>query len=390
MSTVSYFHWNKAELLKCTEPRSAFIYYSDYRLNLITGHDEAQGFAHLCRELAEMNISDFRKTPYVAHFYFEAGYFLLEMKESLQEDTPLAIVIDYGESHFLSKKRFKSQRPFELKYLQGPIYSDYKKQFAKVYEHLLEGDCYQINLTHSYEYFYERFFSSEEWLNHFLSSPRLSPYAHATYVQDSEQLILSNSPECLVQKSLMGNEVFSMPIKGTFKMPNESEYKKKWQALQSSLKDEGELNMITDLIRNDLNFLTNCQSKIQSLKKPLKVPGLLHQYSLISAPTHPFMDIYSLIMALFPGGSITGAPKKRVLNYIHQIEHNPRGLYCGSTLLHFEKFCGMNINIRTADISLLDRHLKLGAGGGVTLRSKPHEEFLEMKSKADSFLTLFS
>jgi anthranilate/para-aminobenzoate synthase component I len=77
------------------------------------------------------------------------------------------------------------------------------------------------------------------------------------------------------------------------------------------------------------------------------------------------------------------------MEYIHQIESNPRGLYCGSTLLMFEKFCGMNINIRTADISLLDRHLKVGAGGGLTLRSKSSDEFLEMKAKVESFLTLF-
>lgn len=390
MSVVSYFHWNKTELLKCTEPRSAYLYYSDYRLDLLTGHYDPVGFDRLCRELAEINVTDFRKSPYVAHFYFEAGFYLLGMKEKITEETPLAIVVDYGEGHYVSKKRFKPvQKNFELKYLQGPLYSDYKKQFEKVYEHLLDGDCYQINLTNPYEYFYDKSLNADDWLNHFFSSPKLSPYAHATYIQDSEQLILSNSPECLIQKSNSGDELFAMPIKGTVRLQSEEKFMQAWNELKNSEKNEGELYMITDLLRNDLNFLSQGKSKVVALKKPLFVPGLVHQYSVISSPIRPYQDLYSLLLSVFPGGSITGAPKKRVMEYIHQIESNPRGLYCGSTLLMFEKFCGMNINIRTADISLLDRHLRVGAGGGLTLRSKPSDEFLEMKAKVESFLTLF-
>ena len=391
MSAVSYFHWNQSELLKCTEPRSAFLYFSTYRLNLLTGHYEATGIDRLWRELAEINITDFKQSPYVIHFYFEAGFYLHGMKDHLQEETPLAMVLDYGEGHFVSKKRFKKPTTqLELKYLQGPLFSDYKKQFEEVYRHLLNGDCYQINLTHPFEYFYEKTHSSDDWLNHFFSSEKISPYAHATYIQDSEQLILSNSPECLVQKSQRGDEIFTMPIKGTIRFKDNNESLKIWNTLKNSIKDENELFMITDLLRNDLNFLSGGKSCVRALKKPLHVPGLLHQYSVISAPLKPFQDLYSTLLGIFPGGSITGAPKKRVMEYIHQIEMNPRGLYCGSTLLMYEKFCGLNINIRTADISLLDRHLKLGAGGGVTLKSKPSEEFLEMKFKAESFLTLFS
>lgn len=390
MSVVSYFHWNKSEFLKCSDPRSAYLYYSDYRLNLLTGHYEATGFSHLCRELAEINVTDFKPSPYVVHFYFEAGYYLQEMKDKITEETPLAIAIDYGEGHYVSKKRFKKQgQGVDLKYLQGPLYSEYKKQFAKVYEHLLDGDCYQINLTHPYEYFYDKTLNADQWLNHFLSSEKLSPYAHATYIQESEQLILSNSPECLIQKSNQGDELFTMPIKGTVKVTTGKNENLAWSELKNSEKNEGELYMITDLLRNDLNFLSGGKSRVVALKKPLKVPSLVHQYSVVSAPIKPFQDIYSTLLALFPGGSITGAPKKRVMDYIHAIETNPRGIYCGSTLLMFEKFFGMNINIRTANISLLDRHLLLGAGGGLTLRSQCSEEFLEMKSKSESFLTLF-
>jgi anthranilate/para-aminobenzoate synthase component I len=91
---------------------------------------------------------------------------------------------------------------------------------------------------------------------------------------------------------------------------------------------------------------------------------------------------------LFPGGSVTGAPKKRVMEIILAIERYKRGIYCGSTLLCHEEKKIASINIRTAQLSVGDRLWRYGAGGGVTLLSSPVSEFQEMESKVHSFLTL--
>ena len=92
--------------------------------------------------------------------------------------------------------------------------------------------------------------------------------------------------------------------------------------------------------------------------------------------------------ALFPGGSITGAPKKRVMEIIGDTERFDRGIYCGSTVLCIGNKKVASINIRTANIHLEERMWRYGAGGGITLLSRPVDEFKEMEAKVSSFLTL--
>jgi anthranilate/para-aminobenzoate synthase component I len=96
------------------------------------------------------------------------------------------------------------------------------------------------------------------------------------------------------------------------------------------------------------------------------------------------------MQCLFPGGSVTGAPKLRVMELIQQIERFQRGIYCGSTLLFFKERKLASINIRTANINLGERLWRYGAGGGVTLLSKAHKEFQEMEFKVSSFLTFLN
>jgi anthranilate/para-aminobenzoate synthase component I len=96
------------------------------------------------------------------------------------------------------------------------------------------------------------------------------------------------------------------------------------------------------------------------------------------------------MQSLFPGGSITGAPKKKVMSLISSFERYQRGAYCGSTLLCINKRKSASINIRTALIDFEHKVWRYGAGGGITLLSKAHEEFQEMELKVSSFTSLFS
>jgi anthranilate/para-aminobenzoate synthase component I len=102
------------------------------------------------------------------------------------------------------------------------------------------------------------------------------------------------------------------------------------------------------------------------------------------------LSLLKTLDCLFPGGSVTGAPKKRVMQIIQEVERYSRGIYCGSTLLCVGDKKVSNINIRTASVSVNDRLWRYGAGGGVTLLSRPVNEFQEMESKVSSFLTLLN
>ena len=118
----------------------------------------------------------------------------------------------------------------------------------------------------------------------------------------------------------------------------------------------------------------------------LLVPGLIHQYSEIKVPLSQHVTLKNILEKIFPGGSITGAPKKRVMQILKKLESRSRGFYCGSTLLFSKGQIEASINIRSSVVDFKKRSLSYQAGGGITLLSQPQHEFLEMTYKHDSYI----
>ena len=179
-----------------------------------------------------------------------------------------------------------------------------------------------------------------------------------------------------------------MPIKGTLKV-EDADYDKAWKELERDEKNQAELYMITDLMRNDLTKLTLKPAKVVHNKYPLHVPGLIHQFSVIESSLSPNQNMCNIVKSLFPGGSITGAPKKNTMELIEKIEKFKRGFYCGSTILCYKNRKTASINIRSAEIDYTQNEVKYGAGGGITLQSQALEEFEETLNKLKSFILLF-
>jgi para-aminobenzoate synthetase component 1 len=376
----SSFNWNKTSILELKAPRKAFIYYRKTRLDLLTGFPQTYPVERFLSELESLKLQDKVDKPLVFHFHYELGLLLAGLGHHITDETPLAIEIEYEKKKW-SKKRPSSLRRIPLKTLERPTWSEYKEAFAFIQEELLQGNCYQVNLTYPFEFETEEVFDPHDICDFFFSR-HPSAFAHATYLGD--EMILSNSPECLFQYEK--NSLLTMPIKGTVK--RQKNWKPQWEKMLGDLKEEGELNMITDLLRNDLNKIEHPRAKVIRKRSPLLVPGLLHQYSLLSVELESSVSMLKSLEALFPGGSVTGAPKKRVMDIIQRAERYPRGIYCGSTVLCLDARKVASINIRTASLSLGDRLWKYGAGGGITLLSRPTSEFQEMEQKVASFLTL--
>ncbi len=377
----SRFRINKTKFLELSNPKSAFIYYRSTRLNLLTGFPEVYPLKKFLDRLEEKKIQDQFKTPIVYHFYYELGLIIQGLGHSVSDEAPLAIEIEYEKKSFKSKPKSRLSS-IPLKTLERPTWSEYKGAFNHIQEELLSGNCYQVNLTYPFDFETEEVIDPRDICDYFFSLDNLSAYAHATFLGD--EMILSNSPECLFQYKK--NEIFTMPIKGTMKRGKN--WKADWKKMLSDVKEEGELNMITDLLRNDLNRLEKPQAKVIKTRAPLLVPNLLHQYSLISIHIKKPLSILRILESVFPGGSVTGAPKKRVMEIIQNAERFERGIYCGSTLLCMDDKKVASINIRTAFLSVGDRTWRFGAGGGITLLSKATSEFQEMEAKVSSFLTL--
>lgn len=379
----SRFKWNKETVLELEDAQSAYLYFRTTRINLLTGFPEVYPLEKFMNELAMIELQGRVELPRVFHFYYELGLVLAGLGHSVNDDLPLAMDIVYEKKKF-KKKPSSKLKTIPLKTLERPNWTEYKDAFNHIQEHLLAGNAYQVNLTYPFDFELDDIMDPRDLCDYFFSRDGLSAYAHATYFNDD--MILSNSPECLFQ--YRKNELFTMPIKGTRSVGKN--WQSEWKKILSSVKEEGELNMITDLLRNDLNRLERPRAQVLKKRAPLLVPGLLHQYSLVSIKLNNPVSLLKTLESVFPGGSVTGAPKKRVMEIIQETERFQRGIYCGSTLLCLGDKKVASINIRTASISISDKLWRYGAGGGITLLSKAPSEYQEMESKVSSFLTLLN
>jgi len=202
----------------------------------------------------------------------------------------------------------------------------------------------------------------------------------------SEGYILSTSPERFLK--VTDGSVLSQPIKGTLCFDEFSE--EFIESLTSSIKEDAELSMIVDLIRNDISADCELGSvEVTEHKSVMKVDNLLQMYSSVAGILKSDRDVVDLLFTAFPGGSVTGCPKKRSMELIDSLESHSRGVYCGS-LVRIRDMANMDssISIRTGYYE--DGVLSFYAGSGIVADSVPEMEYEESVSKADKFLRLIN
>jgi para-aminobenzoate synthetase component 1 len=393
----SYFYIKKHQkFLYCYQPSSCRLYYLDFYIDLITGEKVYTPIEELEEKIQKVEVSHTTSHPYVIHFFYELGYLWNGLRNLIPSNRPLAIEINYANYSFVSQNKFEKRgQKIELEAVEYPIFKEYASQFEKIYEHLLDGDCYQVNLTSQFYFKIKNEITPLDFLHAlWRKSEDIGAYAHATYLHPLGKMFVSNSPECLF--SLSNNQfdstkIMTAPIKGTIALDNFAGDKTKaYQALVESKKDQAELYMIADLLRNDLAKIASTPAIIEKKKAPLFVPGLAHQYSLLSCFVDNDTSLLEVMRSLFPGGSITGAPKKRVMQIISKLENEPRSFYCGSTLLLHGSMKKASINIRSSEVDFLAKEVAYGAGGGITLNSHVQDEFDEVYVKMKSFIDILN
>ena len=355
---------------------------------MITGEShpfEIEGWLHTL----DFKVHQHKIDKRFIHLFYELGFLFEGMTEEIKSTELLAIDILYStkEIDFVKTETKK----IILSLNNAPHFHQYKKQFEAGYQELLEGNCYQFNLTGEYSYSFEEDTLPEDFIAAlWRQSKGRGPYASATYIEYLDKLFLSNSPECLFQ--YQGDTLTTRPIKGTLKRntDDKKEIDRLWSELSQDKKSQGELYMITDLLRNDLSRIDLPCSVVTKKKAPLLVPGLLHQYSEIQVKLRSHITLKNILEKIFPGGSITGAPKKRVMRILKNIENRTRGFYCGSTLLFSPGQIEASINIRSSVVDFKKCSVNYQAGGGITLLSQPQFEFEEMTYKHDSYIDILT
>jgi para-aminobenzoate synthetase/4-amino-4-deoxychorismate lyase len=247
---------------------------------------------------------------------------------------------------------------------------------------IADGDCYQINLTFPLE-----FSVYGHPLALYAGLRERQPVRYGAYVATAEETLLSFSPELFFER--VGQRVVTRPMKGTAPRgatPADDEAQR--MALLASAKERAENVMIVDLLRNDLGRLAAPgKVRVESLCAAEAYPTLWQLVSTVSAEL-PDARLRDLFQALFPCGSITGAPKIHAMQRIGELEATPRGVYTGALgWLAPGGDCRFNVAIRTLQVES-DGRASLGVGSGIVIDSDPPGEYAECLLKS-RFLTGF-
>jgi para-aminobenzoate synthetase/4-amino-4-deoxychorismate lyase len=260
----------------------------------------------------------------------------------------------------------------------------YASRFARVKEYIAAGDIYQANLSLRAGF---AFLGDPLALYEQLRAQ--SGAAHCGYVDDGERQVLSLSPELFFDLAADGR-LAMRPMKGTLARVGGDDAER--AELSASAKDRAENLMIVDLIRNDVSRIAEKGSvEVSDLFKLETYPTLHAMVSTVTARKRADAGIADILRALFPCGSITGAPKIRAMEILHQLESSPRGAYCGAVGYFAPPSNGNGIsacfNVAIRTITIRNGHGELGIGGGVVQDSIASGEYAECLVKARFFET---
>ncbi|MCA8276369.1 aminodeoxychorismate synthase component I [Burkholderia sp. AU30280] len=255
-------------------------------------------------------------------------------------------------------------------------FNEYREKVSKIKRLLESGDVYQINLTFPIDVEIEG--NPESIYREIIN---LHPVSHAAYIDDGESLVLSFSPELFLSRS--GSILTSRPMKGTApRHRHPAEDLISARALQASIKDRAENAMIVDLLRSDMGKIARFGSvKVEKLFDLERYPSIWTLTSTIKADIGP-ASFFEILRALFPCGSVVGAPKIAAIRHIRQLEMEDRGLYCGSIgWMAPNGDFSLNVAIRTLALGKNGSGV-YGVGGGVVLDSKADLEWSECQWKS--------
>lgn len=259
----------------------------------------------------------------------------------------------------------------------------YLSGVRRIQDYLRAGDCYQVNFAQTFR----AGGKGDPW-QAYRRLRTINPAPYAAYLNTPFGQVLSASPERFLE--VRDRRVQTRPIKGTRpRSPDRATDRALAGELARSTKDRAENVMIVDLLRNDLG--KSCKPGSVQVPDLFRVESFASVHHLVSTVTGELAegrDALHLLADCFPGGSITGAPKRRAMEIIAELEPEPRGLYCGSIgYLGYDGSMDTNIAIRT--LTHVDGEMRFGAGGGIVIDSDPEAEYQESLDKAARLIALF-
>lgn len=346
-----------------------------------------------------------KKHLLIGFLSYDLGYTLQEIKQTKEDDVGLPRIVVFAYDNYLEKtvdgiaacstsddfinsiqnlRQEDNENIAEIKFEQSWNKKAYGQAFEKIKRYIYDGVMYQINLTQKLEARTE----ADARAIYAKLSARNSAKMKAYFEGNGFELI-SMSPERFVQTE--GKNIYTTPIKGTRPKGNdEREYENNLKSLLDSEKEKAELNMITDLLRNDLGKVCSAGSiKVDKERGIDVLSKVIHTYSLITGRLKPDITPVKALLSMFPGGSITGCPKHKAMEIIDELELTSRSAYCGS-IFSIDDKGNLDSSILIRTLIKKDKRLVLSVGGGIVYDSNEKKEYQESFDKAASITEMLA
>ena len=319
---------------------------------------------------------------YVAGFFsYELGYVFEDKLSSYPlNGFPLMHVGCYKTSQRHKDQLVGGGSACEIKNIRFNISREkYFEHIDIIRSYLQSGDVYQI--TYCLKILFDFNGNAFDLYKKLFD---VQPVPYAAFIETDQYSIASLSPELFLYKKV--NSILSKPMKGTWQRGKTiiDDIAAKHQFYYDE-KNRAENVMITDLLRNDLGRI-GYNIRVPRLYEITPYKTLFQMTSTVAADIEPKISIYNLFKSLFPSGSVTGAPKIRAMEIIHELEQEPRNIYTGAIgYIKPNKDLFINIPIRTALIDRADGKGEMGIGGGIVWDSTAEGEWAEGILKARFF-----
>ena len=352
---------------------------------------ERYTFTQPIKELKTRNLAEVvdllaQVESYQEQGYYVVGYVSYEAAPAFEEKLAVHKLPLLGEYllYFTVHDRVETS-PIPLTYEEIDLPSnwqevtsaaDYEKAIARIHHHLRQGDTYQVNYTVQLK--------QDLSANPFAIYNRMVVEQEAgynAYVEHDEMAVISMSPELFFEQN--DRELTTRPMKGTTQRGvTEQEDLELASWLEQDPKNRSENMMIVDLLRNDMNRISEVGSeRVERLCQVEQYSTVWQMTSTIKSQLREDVDLVAIFRSLFPCGSITGAPKIATMEIIRDLEPQPRGVYCGTIGLLLPNGKRIfNVAIRT--IQLYQEKAIYGVGGGITWDSTWESEYREIHQKA--------
>jgi para-aminobenzoate synthetase component I len=353
-------------------------FYNQHQHDWLFGHFNYD----LKNEVEEISSNHTDNIQFPELFFF-IPEIIIELKNdcinigSLKNDHNL-IFNEIIDTDISSSKKSQTKLQIQSKFSE----KEYITTVDRLRQHILRGDCYEIN-------FCQEFFAENVLINPvetYLQLSKTSPTPFAAFYRINEKYLMCASPERYLCRQ--GNKLTSQPIKGTSprNINDKNEDEKNIQSLYNSKKDRSENVMVVDLVRNDLSKICKKGSvTVDELYGIYSFPQVHQMISSISGEQLPDKHWTNIIKATFPMGSMTGAPKKRVMELIEQYEKTKRGLFSGSVgYISPSGDFDFNVVIRSILYNAINKYLSYEVGSAITFYSDAKNEYEECLLKASA------